>query len=56
MLRGTSRELAVKLLEKDILIKDASGKRGLEEGQFIRIAVRDTADNDRLITALKELL
>jgi len=56
VLRGTSRELAVKLLEKDILIKDASGKRGLEEGQFIRIAVRDTADNDRLITALKELL
>lgn len=51
----TSTALAVKLLEQDILIKDLSGKRGFEDNQYIRIAVRNTQDNNRLISALKAL-
>lgn len=49
----TPRELAVKLLrEHMILIKDCTSKCG---APFIRLAVRDTKDNNRLIEALKQL-
>jgi histidinol-phosphate/aromatic aminotransferase/cobyric acid decarboxylase-like protein len=49
----TARELAVRLLrEYGILIKDCSQKC---KGNYIRLAVRDTADNNRLIEALKVL-
>ena len=49
----TPRELAVKLLrEYNILIKDCTGKCG---APFVRLAVRDTKDNNRLIEALKQL-
>lgn len=51
----TSRELTVKLLEKNILIKDLSQKAGFEQKQYVRIAVRDDADNKKLIAALREL-
>lgn len=55
--RFTSDELTRILLDRyDLLIKNCSGKRGFPEGsQFIRIAVRDTADNRLLVDALKSL-
>ncbi|MGI5172124.1 aminotransferase class I/II-fold pyridoxal phosphate-dependent enzyme [Treponema sp. OMZ 840] len=52
----TSAELSVQLLEKyNIFIKDLSSKTGFENGQFIRLAVRSTKDNDKLTSALKEI-
>ena len=48
-----SLELCAEILvEEDILIKDLSSKVGNGK-QYIRIAVRDEADNARLIEALK---
>ena len=48
--------LAEKLLDGyKILIKELSSKKGFEKGQFIRLAVRNCQDNDRLIFALKEI-
>lgn len=53
----SSRELAELLLEKyDILIKDCSGKKAMSGRNFIRIAVRDTADNNTLVQALNQLV
>ena len=53
----SAEELAVKLLdEKNIFIKDLSTKKGFEDGDYIRLAVRNTEDNDRLTAALKEFL
>lgn len=53
----TSRELTRKLLvEYDLLIKDLSGKIQRDGRQFIRIAVRNTEDNDKLIAALQKVL
>jgi len=50
----TSRELAEKLLQKDILIKDLSTK--VTNGkQYIRIAVRDEHDNRKLEEALQSI-
>lgn len=49
----TSRELAKVLLAKyDLLIKDLSVK--LNGKQYVRIAVRDTEDNNKLLNALKQ--
>jgi histidinol-phosphate/aromatic aminotransferase/cobyric acid decarboxylase-like protein/choline kinase len=49
-------ELAEKLLEcNDIFIKDLTGKKGVPDGSFVRIAVRSSADNDRLVERLLEL-
>lgn len=49
----TPRELAVRLLrEYNILIKDCTQKCG---GNYIRLAVRDEKDNNRLIEALNSL-
>ena len=51
--RFTPRELAVRLLrEYGILIKDCSQKC---KGNYIRLAVRDTDDNNQLLIALREL-
>ena len=48
----TPRELAVRLLKQhNILIKDCSAKC---HGNYIRLAVRNTEDNDRLLNALRE--
>ena len=41
------------LLKHSILIKDLSKK--MKNGRYIRIAVRDQEDNDRLISALRVL-
>jgi histidinol-phosphate/aromatic aminotransferase/cobyric acid decarboxylase-like protein/choline kinase len=51
---GSSKKLAVKLLEeKSIFIKDLAGKAGFpEDGQFVRLAVRRTEENDRLVAAI----
>ena len=51
--RFTPRELAIRLLrDYGILIKDCSQKC---KGNYIRLAVRDTKDNNRLLIALREL-
>ncbi len=53
----TAHELALRLLtDADILIKDASGKKGFEgRGEYVRLAIRDRHDNSRLIATLKSL-
>ena len=49
----TPRELAIRLLKDyDILIKDCTSKCN---APYIRIAVRDTVDNNRLIDAFSQL-
>jgi len=51
-----STALAAKLLEKyNILIKDLFGKDTFEKAGFIRLAVRNEADNNKLLKALTEL-
>lgn len=55
----SSKDLTDILLEKyDILIKDLSAKfeSKLDNRQFIRIAIKNERDNDRLISALKSEL
>lgn len=50
----TARELTKRMLIKyNLLIKDLSSK--IQRGQYIRLAVRNTEDNDKLICTLKEL-
>lgn len=52
----TSKELTEKLLiDYNILIKDCGSKKAFVNGQYIRIAIRSTQDNIRLVNALKEL-
>ena len=51
----TSTQLTEKLLwEDDIFIKDLNGKKGFENKEFVRIAVRDFEDNEFLIHKLQE--
>lgn len=53
----SSTKLAVRLLEEyQILIKDCHTKKGFEGKNYIRIAVRDEADNAQLCKALKEIM
>ena len=49
----TSAELTRCLLRKNILIKDCSTKKVFGGKNYIRIAVRNKSDNDKLIEALK---
>lgn len=51
----TSATLATQLLEQDLLIKDLSMKDGFAGQSYIRLAVRSEEDNERLVTALKNL-
>ena len=52
----TSHALAVTLLrEHEVLIKDCSTKKVFDGRNYIRIAIRNNEDNDRLIKALKSL-
>jgi histidinol-phosphate/aromatic aminotransferase/cobyric acid decarboxylase-like protein/choline kinase len=52
----TSGKLADALMRKRwIFIKDLAGKRGFEKGSWVRLTVRDKADDDFLLEALKEL-
>lgn len=53
----TSTALAERLLnEYQILIKDCAGKAAFAGRQYVRLAVRDEADNQRLLTALDAVL
>lgn len=53
----SSDELSKILLQKyNILIKSCNTKHGLENKNYIRIAVRDKHDNDALVQALSEVL
>ncbi len=52
-----SKVLTETLLDKyNIFIKDLGGKRGFENGEFIRIAVRGEADNDAIARAISNEL
>ena len=51
----TSHQLATKLLNMNILIKDYGAKTSFYNGGFIRIAVRNRQDNHRLAEMLKRL-
>ena len=54
--RYSSGELASILLSKfNILVKDCDHKAGLEGKNFIRIAIRNTKDNNMLLQALRSL-
>lgn len=52
----TSRELAENLLEDNILIKDLSTKSGFRGRNYIRLAVRNEQDNQKLLEALRRHL
>lgn len=53
----SSKQLTIELLKKyNIIIKDLSSKVKREGKQYVRIAVRDTDDNNRLVEAVKEIL
>lgn len=49
--KGLTKEL---LLKHDIFIKDLSGK--VDGKSYVRIAVRNREDNDKLVSALKKIL
>jgi histidinol-phosphate/aromatic aminotransferase/cobyric acid decarboxylase-like protein len=52
----SAKHLAERLLsDYNILIKDLSGKRGIEGNNFIRLSVRSDEDNDVLTRALKDI-
>lgn len=51
----TSSELTQKLLAHNILIKDCQSKQAFKGKNYIRIAIRDTKDNNSLIQILKTL-
>lgn len=54
---GISAEtLATSLLKQNIFIKDLSSKKGFENGQYIRLAIRNTEENNILLSALTELI
>lgn len=54
--RKKSYDLAVELFDKyNLFIKDLSTKKGIAPKQFIRLAVRDEADNGKLVKALQEI-
>jgi len=44
------------LIDHDLFIKDLKGKKGFENKEYIRIAVRDKADNDYIVDVLKNLV
>lgn len=53
----SSLKLTEELLNKyNILVKDCSTKKGFEGRNYIRIAVRDKKDNDKLIAAFKSIM
>jgi histidinol-phosphate/aromatic aminotransferase/cobyric acid decarboxylase-like protein/choline kinase len=52
----SSSELAkILLLKYNILIKDCNAKKSLEKKNYVRVAIRNSNDNDMLINALKSL-
>lgn len=54
---SSATDLVREMLNKyDIFLKDCTGKVGFERKEFIRIAVRDRADNNFLFSRLMELV
>ena len=52
----SSSELAIRLLkESNILVKDCSYKKAFKGKDYVRIAIRNSHDNDQLIEALHQL-
>ena len=52
----TAKGLVLRMLKDfNILMRDCSGKGGFDGKQYMRIAVRDRNDNNKLIDALKKL-
>ncbi len=52
----TAHTLVLKMLKDfNILLRDCSDKAGFDGKQYMRIAVRDSNDNNRLVEALKKL-
>ncbi|MPM64742.1 Threonine-phosphate decarboxylase [bioreactor metagenome] len=52
----TATKLTEELLNKyNILIKDCTGKIGFENGEYIRVAVRNKEDNNFLVEKLREV-
>lgn len=52
----SARELTKKLLnEKNLFMKDLTGKKGIEGSQYIRVAVRNSEDNDSFIEAIQTI-
>ena len=55
LLKGNSKELCAKMLDNyNIFIKDLTSKINLENREFIRVAVRNTEDNECFIAAIKD--
>lgn len=53
----TAKELTrIMLTRYNLLIKDLTEKTGFTGRQYIRLAVRDQEDNQKLVTALREIL
>ena len=54
--RISSSQLAIRLLrDANILVKDCAYKKAFEGKNYVRIAVRNRQENDRLVAALKAL-
>lgn len=53
VLKGSSEELCIKMLENNVFIKDLTSKIRLDNRQFIRVSVRDDIDNDIFIKEIK---
>ena len=51
----TSSEFTQRLREKGILVRDCANYLGLDGESYVRVAIRQSAENDRLIDALEEL-
>lgn len=53
----TSRGLSEYLLERhDVLLKDCSCKKAMEEKSYVRISVRNRSDNDYLVATMIQLM
>ena len=53
----TAKEITKRLLFKhEIFVKDLTFKMGWSNREFIRIAIRNSNDNDMLVAALREEL
>ena len=51
----SSKEVTIACLENDLIIKDLSEKEGFDGKQYIRLAVRSTQDNARLLEVLRAI-
>lgn len=52
----TAHELTFLLLKRyNIFIKDCTTKKGISQRQYVRIAIRNERDNDKLVKALLEI-